>query len=83
MLLYIVDIMVCSLMVNEIEDKYRFKIIECLQSLIFPGITFYEFQSIFIRIVVNSKITTQKIFSQRIFIFFFFRVSLQLYFKKR
>lgn len=49
MLLYIVDIMVCSLMVNEIEDKYRFKIIECLQSLIFPGITFYEFQSIFIR----------------------------------
>lgn len=83
MLLYIVDIMVCSLMVNEIEDKYRFKIIECLQSLIFPGITFYEFQSIFIRIVVNSKITTQKIFSQRIFIFFFFRVSLQLYFNKR
>lgn len=75
--------MVCSLMVNEIEDKYRFKIIECLQSLIFPGITFYEFQSIFIRIVVNSKITTQKIFSQRIFIFFFFRVSLQLYFNKR
>lgn len=83
MLLYIVDIMVCSLMVNEIEDKYRFKIIECLQSLIFPGITFYEFQSIFIRIVVNSKITTQKIFSQRIFIFFFFRVSLQLYFNER
>lgn len=80
MLLYIVDIMVCSLMVNEIEDKYRFKIIECLQSLIFPGITFYEFQSIFIRIVVNSKITTQKIFSQRIFIFC---VSLQLYFNKR
>lgn len=75
--------MVCSLMVNEIEDKYRFKIIECLQSLIFPGITFYEFQSIFIRIVVNSKITTQKIFSQRIFIFFFFRVSLQLYFNER
>lgn len=83
MLLYIVDIMVCSLMVNEIEDKYRFKIIECLQSLIFPGIIFYEFQSIFIRIVVNSKITTQKIFSQRIFIFFFFRVSLQLYFNER
>lgn len=45
----------------KIEDKYWLKIIECLQSLIFPGITYYEFQSIFGQSWI--EMATREIFS--------------------
>lgn len=62
----------------KIEDKYWLKIIECLQSLIFPGIitNFNQYSD-----NRGLKWRREKYFRKEFLCFFF--LSLQLYFNKR